>query len=587
MLPSSKQNFPETLTLKSISGYKNPLVKVALGVLDSVLGFKTLNHIYHAEKLYGLSGKTFLDKSLAILDLALTDDQGCANAIKKPGAHLIVCNHPLGGVEGLLMLHLMLAVRDDIKVMANRVLSYVPELKDYFIETNPLKANATGNSYSIKQALGWLQDGHVLLVFPAGRVSYPQQDNIITDHEWNRIVAMLADKSAAPITPCLIEAENRPLFYTMGKIYYRFRMLMLLREMLSATGKKIKLNTGNTIRSLPNGDNQQKTDLAKLLLYSARSEIPTQWQQITSEKSLKAIAQPVAKEKILKDLQGLSATELLAGYKEFRVYAACYEQIPSIVAEIQRQREIEFRRHNEGSGEPVDGDDYDKTYVHLFIFDTETNQIVGAYRMGQTDLLLQSGNPSGNYLLQMFNFGDKFPYQYQPCLEMGRSFIQQNYQKSFAGLMLLFKGIGQYLVRNPQYRMLYGTVSLSTLYKPVSVELIKRFLCEDLYAVKPKIELPELNFVELKQYLDKYQTSFEHLDWLVRHIEDDQKGLPILLKQYHQLGAKFHCVGLDPNFATTPGLLLSVDIAKMPTKYMNKYLGEGSEAYLRYAENGE
>ena len=77
---------------------------------------------------------------------------------------IIVANHPFGGLEGVVMAHLLAQQRSDVKILANRMLGIFTELSDYFIYTNPLKAGASGNLSSLKTALGQLKTGCTLLV---------------------------------------------------------------------------------------------------------------------------------------------------------------------------------------------------------------------------------------------------------------------------------------------------------------------------------------------------------------------------------------------------------------------------------------
>ena len=185
--------------------------------------------------------------------------------------------------------------------------------------------------------------------------------------------------------------------------------------------------------------------------------------------------------------------------------------------------------------------------------------------MGQTDRLLEQGGIDQLYLSRMFKFGEGFVNQTQPCLEMGRSFLIPEYQKSFQGLFLLWRGIGAFVCRFPQYRTLYGTVSLSKLYDPRSVALIKQALITKTDKVSPFAEFDFELHPELKELANEVPMA-KNLSALLGSIEQDGKDIPILAKHYQKLGARFHCLGIDKNFNDTPGLLLSVDLPQAPTK---------------------
>jgi putative hemolysin len=225
--------------------------------------------------------------------------------------------------------------------------------------------------------------------------------------------------------------------------------------------------------------------------------------------------------------------------------------------------------------------------MHLFIFDHKNEEIIGAYRIGQTDLLQKNGDVSKLYLAQMFDFAPEFINQQQPCLEMGRSFIIAAHQNSFHGLLLLWKGIGAFVCQNPHYRTLYGTVSLSKLYDPRSVALIDEIMVTDKQGVSAKESFAGQLHPEVKDFISAAPVSLNQLSALVMGIEEDGKDVPVLLKQYYKLGAKFHCTGIDVNFNDTPGLLLSVNLPAAPDKLLKLYLGSSKAAYINYAKSGE
>lgn len=187
----------------------------------------------------------------------------------------------------------------------------------------------------------------------------------------------------------------------------------------------------------------------------------------------------------------------------------------------------------------------------------------------------------------MFNFTPEFVNHQQPCLEMGQSFIVAAHQNSFHGLLLLWKGIGAFVCKHPRYRTLYGTVSLSKLYDPRSVALINTVVVNEQKGVEAKTSFEGCLHPEANEFLSNDVVTLEQLSALVEGIETDGKDIPILLKQYHKLNAKFHCTGIDTNFNHTPGLLLSVDLPNAPAKLVKLYLGKGKDEYLGYQKSNK
>jgi len=119
--------------------------------------------------------------------------------------------------------------------------------------------------------------------------------------------------------------------------------------------------------------------------------------------------------------------------------------------EIGRLRELTFRAAGEGSGKTSDIDLFDAYYLHLFLWDREANAIVGAYRMGLADEIIMRYGKRGLYTQSLFRYGTRFLQTLNPAIELGRSFVRLEYQRSFSPLLLLWRGIGQFILRSPHY----------------------------------------------------------------------------------------------------------------------------------------
>lgn len=99
--------------------------------------------------------------------------------------------------------------------------------------------------------------------------------------------------------------------------------------------------------------------------------------------------------------------------------------------EIGRIRELNFREVGEGTGCALDIDRFDRDYLHLFIWDREKNQLVGAYRLGLVDKLIEHKGISGLYSSTLFHYDQRFLNNMGNAIEMGRSVIDSQYQKAW------------------------------------------------------------------------------------------------------------------------------------------------------------
>jgi putative hemolysin len=570
---------------KSIFG----LVLTIFGpLLDRLLGINKLRKIYLSQNLTGLDKQAFSQKLLSALGVAIEGGSSVVERLPEKGRCIVVCNHPYGMIEGVIIAHLLTAFRSDTKIMANVGLQIFKEIKDYFIFANPLRPKSPINTTAIKQCFKHLNEDGLLVIFPAGRVSFYQRDKQrISDGQWNRLSVQLAIKTSSPILPVFISGTNSRLFHRLGRIYYRFRLIMLAHEMFKLDKHVISLTANNIIETtqLKEYENIEKmNDFLRVQCYLNDPTYLSSWTEDKKIDYFQDIIAAVPPSTIKSELSALPVKQHLLNFKSFTVYYGYQKQIPLCVQEITRLREITFRTLDEGSGEACDTDQFDATYMHLFIFDHKNEEIIGAYRIGQTDVLQRNRDLSQLYLSQIFRFQPDFINQQQPCLEMGRSFIIAAHQNSFYGLLLLWKGIGAFVCQNPHYRTLYGTVSLSKLYDPRSVSLINEVIVSDVKGVTAKHPFQSRLHPEVTEFIASEKLKIKQLSTLITAIEDDGKDIPILLKQYHKLGAVFHCIGIDTNFNQTPGLLLSIDLPKAPDKLLKLYLGKGKEDYLHYEE---
>ncbi|WP_026376722.1 lysophospholipid acyltransferase family protein [Aestuariibacter salexigens] len=565
------------------SSRRGRATRFVISLVDSLLGIRRMDALYRQHNMQGLSKEDFADRLLQILDINLQGLEALTEKIPRSGPLLIASNHPFGGLEGVILARYIATVRPDLKVLANQGLKLFPELNDYFIYTDPLAEGNPKNAASLRQSVKHLKQQGALLIFPAGRVSYFRQDKgRITDHHWNRITGTLIQRTQAAFLPVFVDGLNSPLFYRLGRVYYRFRLLMLARELLNKQGATISIACGSPVPSeklCKQADSIHHTVVCRALCYAQSPQWRYSWppDAVTQHQPLAA---PVCTDTIERELALLPAHQHLFDYKHFAVYYGTQQQLPNTVRDIARLRELVFRQHNEGSGAPIDTDHFDATYTQLFAYDRKSRRLIGAYRMGQTDHLLKKQGLDGLYLSRMFDFQPDFINQQQPCLELGRSFLIPEYQRSYQGLYLLWRGIGAFVCKFPCYRTLYGTVSLSKLYDPRSVALIREILVQHPDNVNPRFPFMFDLHPECRDAVNSNDMTSD-LSALLAGIETDGKDIPVLLRHYMKLGARFHALGLDKNFNDTPGLLLSVDLDNAPVKLMKLYMGNGFQQFYR------
>ena len=549
------------------------------------MALDTLQAFYDSHELAGLEKQAFAEALLQALDIKLEGEERLKGQVPESGSLILVSNHPLGCIEGVAIASVLNRLRPDVKVLANRALSIFTELQEQFIFIDPLRPKDIKNGAAIKQCRRHLMAGGLLLIFPAGKVSDYQADKgRVCDDIWHRLPAQLARSLDCPVLPLFVEGRISRWFTRLGRIHPKLKILLLFRELLKCRGMTLEIKTGRVLPASLLSKLKSETAITvylRLQSYLLQKAYRYDWPEDKSVTYL-PLLEPMAPDFLLQEIQSLPEKQHLLDYKQFSVFYGYQSQLPKVVTEIARLREAVFREFNEGSGEPLDTDGFDASYTHLFIFDRDNRKIIGAYRMGQTDKLLAENGLDGLYLSRMFNFKPGFINQTAPCLEMGRSFIVPEHRRSFYGLFLLWRGIGEFVVRHPRYRTLYGTVSISKLYQAHSVDCIHALSLTPSIDVAPKVPFAIKRHPELTDFLSQQAKTPNILSILVQGIEEDGKDIPILMKQYQKLGARFYCIGIDNNFNHTPGLLLSVNLPEAPVKALKQYLAEGLDDYLAY-----
>src|SRR5579863_6123918 len=398
--------------------------------------------------------------------------------IPQSGPAVAVSNHPFGILDGVMLADLLTRARPDVRILTNRLLGELPELAriSFFIDPFERPESRLMNGRALKQAVKHLRAGGMLLIFPAGEVShFDLKKRAICDPEWNVTAARLIRMTASKALPILICGANGVPFQMLGMVHPILRTAALPNEMLNKQGKSIEIRIGRAIEpsrieAIPEDAEATRYLRLRTELLEGRSD---------SNSGLIASARPVAPETppalIANEIAALPAECLVEETREFSVYLAEARRIPLGLQEIGRLREIAFRAAGEGTGQPADLDRFDPYYLHLFLWNKEKREIVGGYRMGEVPRILTRFGQKGLYTDSLFKFKWGFFARIGPSLELGRSFIRPEYQRAYAPLLLLWKGIGAFVARHPEYSTLIGAVSVSNRYSPASRELIVRY----------------------------------------------------------------------------------------------------------------
>ena len=602
---------------------KNDLVSAAgLGkwgllkypIVSAVMRLAKINKVNDLyDKIKDLEGQEFFDKLLEELKVKYLAFQEDLAKIPKTGPFILVSNHPLGALDGVIMCKILTEIRPDFKVMGNFLLTKIKPMEPYVISVNPFekRKEAYSSMSGMREALKHLSEGGCLGIFPAGEVSNKNNEyNEILDKEWQEPALKLIKKAQVPVVPMYFHAKNSKLFYNVSKIHPDLQTLMIPAEMVNKREKPIKIRIGRPVTPKILNEYETPKELGEFLrkkVYMMKSyfEDRKSVAEFLKVKNLnispkeEVVVQNIIDEtplaEILADRENLRKKEgkMLFSNGDYEVYFTKFDEIPAMMREIGRQRELTFRAVGEGTNLPFDLDEYDKHYHHLILWDNVAQKIAGAYRMALGSEVMKNYGIKGFYTNSLFDFDQELQPFFKKVIEMGRAYISIEYQQKPLPLFLLWRGIVHVCLRNPEHKFLMGGVSISNRFSDFSKSLMIEFMRSHYFdPVVAQYVHPKNDY---KVYLSERDKSlfFEGLDddlnkfdKLIDDFEPEMR-LPVLIKKYIKQNAKVVAFNVDPNFNDAIDGLMYIRISDLPEGTIKPVLEEMSEQLKNCEKNNE
>ncbi|ALJ05348.1 glycerol acyltransferase [Pseudalgibacter alginicilyticus] len=575
-------------------------------ILMKVLKISTLNKVYNRNK--HLSDLSFLNSLLDDFQIKFEIPEEDLKRLPKDGAYITISNHPLGGIDGILLLKLMLEQRKDFKIIANFLLHRIAPLKPYIMPVNPfenrkdVKSSLTG----FKNSILHLRKGHPLGIFPAGEVSTYRDGKLVVDRPWELAAMKLVKKAEVPVVPIYFHAKNSQLFYKLSKISDTFRTAKLPSEVLTQKRRTIKVRIGRPISVADQKEHGSIEEFSEFLrrktymlsnAFEDKSKILNNISSsLKTPKNPKRIVTPVSPELMAKEVEALRKENArLLESKNYEVFLAQAEKIPNILREIGRLREITFREVGEGTNESIDLDTFDQYYHHMFLWDNEKKLLAGAYRMGLGSQIFKRFGINGFYLQDLFRFEPELHKMMSESIEMGRAFIIKEYQQKPMPLFLLWKGIVHITLRYPEHNYLIGGVSISNQFSNFSKSLMIEFMKSHYYDpyiaqyVHPKKEFKvKLKDADKDFVFDETEADLNKFDKIIDEVEPGALRLPVLLKKYIKQNARLVAFNVDPLFNNSVDGLMYIKIADLPESTVRPVMEEfQAELERKFLENNE
>jgi hypothetical protein len=285
------------------------------------------------------------------------------------------------------------------------------------------------------------------------------------------------------------------------------------------------------------------------------------------------------------------------------IYILTYHDSPNIMREIGRLRELTFRAAGGGIGEEVDIDHFDTReefpYKQLIVWDPSRKEILGGYRYIHCAGLPRDENGEVELATSHhFHFSDEFIDDYLPyVIELGRSFVQPDYQSSKAGAKALFAldnlwdGLGALMIDYPDIRYYFGKVTMYPQYNQSARNLILHFF-ETYFPdpdalVRPKKPMPftadTARMDELfsgKNYTDAYKI-------LSAEVRKHGENIPPLINAYMSLTPSMRTFGtvISDEFGDVEETGILLDIDDMYDTKIDRHVGTYLEELADKQEN--
>ncbi|MEL0157501.1 MAG: lysophospholipid acyltransferase family protein [bacterium] len=572
--------------------------------LEILTGISRLNREYQQLPV-DLTSANFWEICLSVLRVEPRISEEDLQRIPATGPLVIVANHPFGGLEAVVLGTLLKQVRPDFRMMGNYLLNKIPEIQPWIFPVDPFGnlSSSPANSKTLREAVRFVRAGGALIIFPAGEVSYLHWKSLrIMDSAWTPHVSAILRMTRATVLPMFFRGQNSILFQLLGLIHPRLRTGLLIRELFNKQGSSVEIFVGKGVpykRLQEFESNEKLIDYLRFKTYFLANRRHKKWIPLPkllrqSRSVRRPIAEASSRNQLTSEVEGLPQEQLLVETEDFLVGYANHTQVDELMHEIGRLREITFRAVGEGSGKSLDLDAYDASYLHLFLWSKTEGRLVGGYRLGLADRITRTAGVNGLYTHSLFEMSSRFVAELNPAIEMGRSFIHPNFQRQAAPLSLLWRGIGEFIVQHPRYQNLFGPVSISQSYSRTSKNLLLRFLKANHFdhrlsqEVRPRTPYRHPQSIPTRNSLRNTPNDLEEISNLISEIEQDNKGVPVLVRHYLRLGARFLSFNVDRDFSNALDGLIVVHVPSIPLALAKRFMGKDSAlAYQEYHQSRE
>lgn len=556
------------------------LIRPMALLCDKVLTWSAYNRFVSQLDL-DLGFDKFIEACMREYNLSIRDVDNLLAKIPKQGPVVIVSNHPTGFSETILLPYLIMQVRADLRILANEMLAQVHWVAPQIIPLNVFKKS--GVKGILQTAQQWLTEGGVLLIYPSGEVAdYKKEHGRITDGEWSRLPLILAEKTDAKIIQLNFCAKTSIWFRAISRICRPIRVMWLMKELYRQGGEAVPCYSSSVI-SLNRLPAMPKAKLTRFMhAFNDCLPMAASYQQAAQPVAMTPELAPLAKQLDLaivqQELAALPDEALIYRNKSTVVYVIKGVQIPNALRYIQLERERVFREVNMGTGQPLDGDRHDEQCLQVIVWDTDKQAMIASTRC---DIFCQMRQ--NTYLADLYEIDAEALLANGDMMEISRTFITKDYQRSFSSLLSLWRGVTRVVLRHRRVRYISGVVSIASdkmnaalfdcLDTYVRIQANNYPALAALFSPRHPYSAKSLVSPEIKYCLSLVD-SVDALEYLFSELCKGECQFPVLFHQYESLGTVPLAVSVDEDFGSCVDVLQLWDTHDLRSEKLRLFFGD-------------
>lgn len=569
-------------------GMKGFVGKWVSGLLYSVLELEKVNttSLKYADDW----GPDFAASVLRHIGATYDIPESQMENIPKEGGFITVSNHHYGSIDGMILTDVFARKRPNYKILTTFLLARLPNLKDWFIPVNNLSAGDTRTVSGIRRALEHIGQGNPLGLFPAGEVGTWQKKDkrtavsgkwVVEDKPWADNMMKLIRRSGLPVVPVYFSGGNSKNFHILGLIHRRLRTVRLVHEMFNKGGCHVHVRIGKPIPAdeISGFTDKELGMYLRNRCYALEAQCVEPVAHPAPASALAPLAAPVSPEAIRARMEGLK-DKILFESGDYRVYLLSAQDAPEVMQELYRLREETFRAIGEGTGKPLDTDQYDNYYKHMLLWSIPGGEIAGAYRIGYgSEIMASHGGVKGFYTASLVKMGPKAEEVLSQSIELGRSFIVEKYQREVLALKMMLAGLCVAATKDPSAKYFTGPVSISNslpdFYKSLTVHFLQQHysLPDAQEIARPNHSfVPEYLRVNPDQLFLHQNGDIDSFDHFISTLSDGNCRLPVLMRKYFNGGARVICFNVDPLFCSSLDCHILLPLSGYPVASIRSYV---------------